>query len=92
MSIEKSKRMSFSDLVAQEDNALYNSNMLNLVSAARAIEKELRMIEKRKTFLTNHLTKINLFASGPEEDILDTTKIKELFDAQKNFNPKDDRW
>lgn len=95
MSIERKKRMKFNELSEEEDNGLYNSNMLNLVSAVKGMESELRELEKMKTFLTTHIAEIKAYAEGPEDAILNTTKIKELFDkafkARKQAETKD-RW
>ena len=87
------KRLSFGELSTQEDNALYNSNMLNLVSATKNIEKELRILERKKKILEDNKKEILAYAEGGEDAILNTTKVAELFNkAAKESQLKDERW
>lgn len=90
MSIEK--RLSFKELSEHHDNTLYNSNMANLVPAKKNIDAELRVLEKKKKFLLEHLKEITDFAEGGEDNVLNTTKVSELFNKRQKAVFKNDQW
>ncbi len=88
---ELSKRHNFQELSEHVDNQLYNSNMQNLVQAVKNIDRDLRVLEKQKKWLEEHRKEITKYADGGEANILNTTKVSELF-TKRQKDLKDDQW
>lgn len=86
------KKASFSELAEAEDNLLHNSNMLNLVAAQKSVVDEIEGLVKRKEFLEALKVEIEDYAENG--DILNTSKIKELFEKKDVINnmPIKKRW
>ncbi len=78
------KPKSFDEVFDQDDNLLHNSNMLNLVSASKQIRESLIDLKAEIARLETLDVEIKAFASGPKENLQNTTEVDRLFKLVNN--------
>jgi len=71
------QKASFEAMFNAEDQSLHNSNMLNLVSATRRIDDEVKQLEERIAKLKAN--RVDIIEYAKTGDLQDTTKVSELF-------------
>lgn len=79
MSISESKKLSFGELAEVRDTAHHNSNMQNLVTAAKMCDQDIEILNEEISRVAALRAEIIAFAEGPEENITNTDEVKRLY-------------